>query len=722
MNNGLLHHSHTTLSSESSVPSAEFLNVASATVKPLISQAWLVRRATGSCTPNDSSAECETPVHSNGIAIALGIVIPLVGSIIVLIYLHFRHIKKLEKETEESKDIDVDNDDFDPREFSKMAKKNQQYPPQFASPGMNSTASFGSEASSFQKPLNNNGQNPFQTPYQLPQLSSSQRSLNNYDPFDQTAYPPSGAIYESPKYPSSLHTRSRPSSPVSVVSNPYSDSHRIPYGLNYSQQALNPSSTSLASPTISTRGPLSVLPRLDTTATSQNISRVSSRISVVSSRTPVVETVKKDFSPLPTAAVVVSPYEHQSVSTSNTFNDSESGTSILRQDTETTIPDFDDDENRHKRIEQKIDTEIHAIEALPVNSTSENHLVPADSTGLNRSMTKRGADFERVKSVYNEYFYSQDEPASKQPQNVVTLREQNENQYATNNQQYVQNGNAYDTMESHQETRVYDYDSNSNNENKNSNKSNQFPVSSDSYDGYSESNASNNFQNHLSGYHDNSLQQNQNNIHATGGDSYNEASHYGNDSYYISDHSPQKMAHPDNVHDGSAHHYSSSNSPISLSSPHTYIEDHPDSRMSPQVSVSQQSFRSIQKLPQLSELPTPHKIQETDSSIMFAPQRRNNLPNPSNIAVYNPLDNVGSIEDKTLASPSQMRKSVAMMSSAGFLPPKKYSPAASENDEIGSLRAFPPRTTRGQRPPSELVPDAKSQLDKLKPTMNMVIA
>jgi hypothetical protein len=694
-------------------------------VRSLSSKTWLVRRATGSCAPNDNSAACETPVHTNVIAIVLGIVIPLVGAMAVLIYLHFRHVKKLEKEIEDSKDIDVDNDDFDPREFAGMAKKANGYPSHFNSPGLQSTVSFDSEVSSFHKPSNANGQNPFQTPYQIPQLASSQRSLNNYDLFDKTAYPPSGAIYDSPKYPSSLHTHSRPSSPASVVSNPYSDSHQIPYGLNYSQQALNPSSTSLASPSVSTRGPLSSLPKLDTTAPARNMSRGSSRISVVSSRTPVVETVKKDLSPLSNSAVV-GHYEYGSVSTSNTLNDSESGTSIMRQDTETTIPDSDDDEIRHKRIEAKIDTEIRAIETgLQTNKVSEEPSVTTGSGGLNRSMTKRTADFERVKSVYNEYFSPETEAGQNKPQYFEKSQNlsSNQDQHKADNQQYTQYGTAYDSPESYQQNNYYNQDnSKSDKNNNNSNNSHHLADSYDSYDRFSNNNATGNTQNYSSDYSDKFLQQNQHSIHVISSDNYSDASYPVNGNHHSSDHNSHNVTKHENFNDGYKPHHYTSDSPISSSSPHTYIEDHSDPRMTPQVSVSQQSFRSIQQLPQLSELPTPHKIEETDSSIMFAPHRRNNIPVPSNIAVYNPLDSLSSVEDKTLASPSQMRQSVAMISPGGFLPPKKYTPTVLENDEVGSLKAFPARTARDQRPPSELVPDAKSQLEKLKPSMNMVIA
>lgn len=722
MNHGLPHHSHTASLARSSLSSSQLSDIASSTVSSLSSKTWLVRRATGSCGPNDNSAECETPVHTNVIAIVLGIVIPLVGAIVVLTFLHFRHVKKLKKENEDSKDIDVDNDDFDPREFAGMAAKSNGYPPQFNSPGLHSTTSFDSEVSSFQKPSNTNGQNPFQTPYQLPQLSSSQRSLNNYDVFDKTAYPPSGAIYDSPKYPSSLHTHSRPSSPGSIVSNPYSDSHQIPYGLNPSQQALNPSSTSLASPTVSSRAPLSSLPRLDTTAPPRNISRVSSRISVVSSRTPVVETVSKDLSPLPTSAVVGN-YEYGSVSTSNTLNDSESGTSIMRQDTETTIPDSDDDETRHKRIEQKIDTEIRAIETgLPNNKDLEVPSTTTGSGGLNRAMTKRTADFERVKSVYNEYFSPDTEAGHNKPQNFEISQEEkiSSNQDRAVNQQHTQYGTAYDSAKSYQQHGHYDQ--NNSNSGTNNDNIDRLAASSDSYDQFNSNNATDNTHNYSSDYSDKNSQQNQYSIHGTNNDNYSDASYPVNNNYHSPDYNSQDVAqHEDFNHGYRSHHYSS-DSPVSSSSPHTYTEDHSDPQMAPQVSISQQSFRSIQQLPQLSALPTPHKIEETDSSIMFAPQRRNNGPIPSNIAVYNPLDNLSSLEDKTLASPSQMRQSVAMISPGGFLPPKKYTPTAMDSDEVSSLRSFPTRTTRGQRPSSELVPDAKTQLEKLKPSMNMVVA
>lgn len=761
LNNFHLSHSHGTsltivapTDPATGYPPASTVGTPSLHVTPTVP--WLARREESSCAGKENSAECETPVHTNVLAISLGIVIPLVGAIIVLVYLHFRHIKKLKKEAEDDKDIDVENDDFDPQEFAGMQSQNNVYP---MNPGEKGSyaPSLNSHLSKNQVPPRLGSPSPFQTPYQLPELSSSQRSLNNYDPYDVSAYPPSGVIYQSPKYPASVYTRTP--SPESVVSNPYSDSHQLPYGTgsNYSQQALNPSSTSLNM--AATRN----LPKLDTTIPAISISRGSSRMSSVSARTPVVETIAAQHSPLP-ATATVGHYGSTSISTLPSNDEFSSRMSSEQQATDVSVPDDDDDESRHKRIEKKLDFEIHELESIKTtnsyndyNHESENQTGTAITTdgttsvGLQRSLTKGGSDFERVKSFYKEYFPKEMKSPELSTENTPEIEagnfqpldidhSQGSSPVGQNDDQHhgYDQVHDYDQHHYYEQEQQYDQHNQSTHEQYSESNEHEFvqqPMTASgdqeghypSHDQYYQQTSQNEYYESSEEQYHQDLQEK---YYQTSQDEYQQASQ---GQYQQQQPQAQYYQEAQNERDLQQHHPDMASPASMAASPQTvdgYHGEHlAEPRLSPPKSASQQSFRFIQQLPELSALPTPHKLGDTDSSISYAPQRRNNQVASPSIGIYNPLNSPISFDDKHLGSPSQLRQSVAMIAPGGFLPPKKYqnrnrSDSFGEVDELGTLRSAS-AASRGpsrQRPPSELVPNAESQLSKLKPTMNMVIA
>ena len=60
------------------------------------------------------------PVRDNSLVIGLAVAIPVFFVIVALTFLHLRHVKKLKREEEANKDIDVDNDEFDPTEIKNL--------------------------------------------------------------------------------------------------------------------------------------------------------------------------------------------------------------------------------------------------------------------------------------------------------------------------------------------------------------------------------------------------------------------------------------------------------------------------------------------------------------------------------------------------------------------------------------------------------------------------
>ena len=91
---------------------------------------------------------------------------------------------------------------------------------------------------------------------------------------------------------------------------------------------------------------------------------------------------------------------------------------------------------------------------------------------------------------------------------------------------------------------------------------------------------------------------------------------------------------------------------------------------------------------------------------------------PAYNPITSPISTVSFDQKSELPSPSQLRQSVAMFTSNDYAVPKKF--ANESRSRSNSLRPengnFQPSR---QRPPSELVPDVESQIEKLRPQMNM---
>ena len=161
------------------------------------------------CSPNDSSPQCQKPTSDESLPIALGVAIPLGLAIIVLIYLHFRHLKKLKKEEEETKNIDIDMDDYDPQEAGVMYAHNNND----AGVGIHDNPHINEKAYAFDhrsiqgsRRGSTESHDPFyaNTPYLAhPDLMGSKLSLDEYSKslhhslYNNQAYPSNASVYSS---------------------------------------------------------------------------------------------------------------------------------------------------------------------------------------------------------------------------------------------------------------------------------------------------------------------------------------------------------------------------------------------------------------------------------------------------------------------------------------------------------------------------------------------
>lgn len=621
---------------------ATSLSIIASTFVPDSTASFQTLKARASCEANSKSAECETPVKTNGLAIGLGVGIPFALAFIALIYLHLRHMKKLKKEEEESKDIDIDNDEYDPSELATIRHKASAYTLNSAGEkvpampiGLKNPITINTSVSSLEDPFH-------QSPYQIPELSSSQRSLNNYDRYDMGAYPPSGSIYQSSKFTSPIPTR--PSSPSSVTSNPYSHTTdaRNHYGLRHPQA---PDSTSSSLRESYPPVPAGHVPYMNT-------SRVSSTLSVVSSHTPTLQ-LSSSHPPILDGEHAV--LDH---SDSESLPSMESGDySDGRQPTALTVPDDDDDEARHDRIEQKLDREIYELEADSKTNTTIH-----DASNHSRGMS----------------------------QFSFTMREElntTSSDYPT--QQYHQ--------ESHEVLNHPSIELPS--------QSLQDPESKCSLSSVGQA-AYNNVQTQ----------------------DYNEPSHQPRQ--YVQEQQQHHSPRNDEGYKGQEHRTAVvEHSHTAYQTSQTGVPQSPasSSYTAPITSPVQPAAHTPPKpLPKLSNLPTPHKLDDSESTISYAPQRRNQTP--THVPVYSPLHSPTRYEEKTLPSPSQLGMSSDVFSSTDFIPPKKFIGSGGNRSRSNSLtgaagqNSLRPESATprgGARPPSELVPDVKSQLEKLRPQLNM---
>ncbi|KAK9365472.1 hypothetical protein V1509DRAFT_378131 [Lipomyces kononenkoae] len=106
----------------SSTPEGDVLlrRATTATSESVASTSSAENPKSSTCSPNSTSSFCERPVGTPTLPIALGVAIPVFISIVVLVILHRRHIRRLKKEDLIAAKIDLTQDDFDltpPRQF-----------------------------------------------------------------------------------------------------------------------------------------------------------------------------------------------------------------------------------------------------------------------------------------------------------------------------------------------------------------------------------------------------------------------------------------------------------------------------------------------------------------------------------------------------------------------------------------------------------------------------
>lgn len=780
----------------------------------------LIRRA--SCGPKDNSPECEMPVRDNSLVIGLAVAIPVFFVIVALTFLHLRHVKKLKREEEANKDIDVDNDEFDPTEI-----KNLQYKP--SSHTLNSSGEKGSNINYSTTTLSpdspvvpNNPFNQFQ--YNIPVLSSSQKSLNNYNPYDLSAYPPSGTIYETPRLPPSAYTRSSsPMSEVTTFHTTLGTNLHNPYGgVSQSQQSLNLTSSNLKQS----------LPKPHNSAMS--VSNSSLALSTVSSHTSTVQSF--DALPRDTTAQL-GHMKHASITTISTgetedYEDSEkfekkntdmmtsrkkdNGTFRIRtepishQEIEITKTDLDtrDDFARHT-VDNKNNIDKNNLRVDVVNSdmrqskagsqysfvhnaneesdfiasptqqvtfdnskneqnskssdksldtvaTANNVPVIPGTMEHNVDVLTRNADNAEVvskdthqKQMVNSLQVKTDDTLSSSVYMDVAIEQavfsQNEfeptrgssRQESSHSLQcaepIAQKSSSLDKYGSINDSQ-YPQDSN------NSSNGQSYFQQAD-YQDYSENETTNNYT--LTSNNKNGVNSSTSNI-ANPNSSYRPRS-APKPIKQTSNHPLQNVQSVESIHTELQNELQYSptlrqpvNAPYHDNRPHSSATSHyidtpmASPRASPRMSrenstrvTSPKTPKNFQPLPQLKTLPTPHNLNDSGSTIEYASQSRNRSssnPLSPSFPAYNPITSpistVSFDQKSELPSPSQLRQSVAMFTSNDYAVPKKF--ANESRSRSNSLRPengnFQPSR---QRPPSELVPDVKSQMEKLRPQMNM---
>lgn len=672
------HHHHTHRSLDADALSVPLVKASSVISIPDPSAATLKRRET--CSSNSNSSECETPVHTNGLAIGLGVGIPFLLAISVLVYLHFRHVGKLKKEDLDNKDLDLDGEFFDPIMTRDFPHKTSDYTLNSKGENVPAKSSLASDSinmadMSLVDPFNH-------TPYKIPELNSSQRSLNNISMYDLGAYPPSGTIYDSPKYPASVYTRS--SSPVSSGSNLHSqaiESH-TPYGINPSQQVPNLSihPLKMVDPKISiARAPY------------MNPSRASSTLSVVSSHTPTVQATFSHISvPTPTSATIGHSSNASMSSTESVSYSSD------RQNTDITTPDSDDDSDddmaRHNRIEQKLEHEIRELEASA--DTTES---PHGAYSFQDNYTKGASQIS----------FDNDEHGKPIQRNSVV----DFHQLELSDQRFGDNLNREHTKEQTDigHTGLIHENSSFSPEVDNF----EFPSRSDAASSEQYSQVEHNKQTDR-----NEVVRDQFNGHQIAREvQAREPVYQGG-----FDRSPDQK----NVHVSSRQGPSTPKStPLVPPRVEANFYHSPPS----QVNATPKTVKPPKPLPKLSAIPTAHNVGETDFNF-YAPQRRVQSPASPVVPGYNPLTSPITNDEKHMPSPSQLGSNSSVFSSTDFSLPKKFSGSGGNRSRSNSLAdsyehtsksgSTPPRGGfRQQRPPTELVPDIKDQVEILKPNMNM---
>ncbi|KIW31275.1 uncharacterized protein PV07_02936 [Cladophialophora immunda] len=172
---------------------------------------------TTSCGPNDNSGACEKYYGSDGssttLPIVLGVVIPLGIALILLLYLHRRHVKKLRREDAEDKHKSLDFGLLESK--SNPGKKNGRKAPEMSMAGEKETGGRRGRGLSLDMGANNPYLLPPELHHSRESLHSLSRSINTGDdkyrattfiPDDGSIRPPSSL--RSPVDDSSSYTGS----------------------------------------------------------------------------------------------------------------------------------------------------------------------------------------------------------------------------------------------------------------------------------------------------------------------------------------------------------------------------------------------------------------------------------------------------------------------------------------------------------------------------------
>lgn len=695
----------------------------------------LLKRKT--CGPDDDDGQCQKPVSSQALPIGLGVGIPVAIAIAVLIYMHYRHVKKLKKEEEADKDIDVDidMDDYNPSDIKqKMEQANNQ--------NRNFDNHYDDDDGDEEKSKRNNSgsdrtmtggggfssEDPFYgtMPYlSHPDANGSKPSLDEYSRSINSVYEnqSTASVYGSsiPRYPSPARTKYS----EQHSSSPFHNSNAFGYPIS------KVGSNSSASHSLA----------------SGNTNNQQNNISVIKEENT---TLKQERHKSPFADQLTNGDDDASSISSSSTTSSNSHNEYR-------------DTDYHNRIEQKLAEGIQDIEGSN-NDNDKFVLYDDDNNEEEQQQDKRltthslyrkdTGHYNRVKSFYREYMPDEElEREQNEQQDVEKYNYNPVNKTTTTNEFInIEESNEEDTEEhpssyasaeeddiNHSDDReVHDYDT---------------PDTSGHAD-------------MLQGDED-----------VSAGKYYypqreQEDSLTNEGYYYYPNHNndyTQSVYSRRNTDDGSIYsgmpQYPQYGRPTSASE-YSLAQDNirpesSSSRMPPQQQQQQQNRPPPIPLPKLSDLPTPHSLNETANPIAFAPQSRYKgasspqpqppQPQQPNNNAFNPVTDWTSEQQKTnngaLPSPHAWRQSLTLMSAVDFAPPKKFAAgngrtrsSSASNLSMGSRSPVTPQSPAGfssrgaggsglggGNPYSsgnkglsspQLVPDAGNN-DMLKPSMDM---
>ncbi|ANB15761.1 hypothetical protein AWJ20_3405 [Sugiyamaella lignohabitans] len=635
----------------------------------------LLRRSSSTCSGNSEFGSCALPTQNQTLPIVLGVTIPVVFAICLLVYLHFRHLKRLKMEEIADKDIDVDMDDYD----TSLANHQPVQPPNEKFnryPDQSSTRRGSMETTS----NSINPDNPFyaRAPYMMhPELTSSKHSLEEYSRslhtmMDSNVYPSNTSIYSS-------NSGSRPISPKFPFRRDESPvpSTRLNSNLGVEQRQSGSSGTSYISSDRTDKGNSMVSPP-STVAYSPD-----------TASNPMLQQQMKLEEQI-TSAMPTPPeraYHRESVNDDNNHNSSrdsirysqEFKTRVLSH---AELPDHNFDESKN---------------SFSFEQEESGESIESNRGDLDRSLTKQ---FERVKSIYREYM-----PDS--PETTPVLGLSNED---------IESQPLENSVEAHHERADLQFEQRSMDLHEQSFESQgNHDTPSSSAQVYRNGQHEQHYEASHPESYDDSLPQGQ--------DEFSNEYGQGNYSEQHTSFQQQYPVHPEQY--PNAYRHNNLGSPLSPYQGHTGSVSPNYNRT---YTASPEPSRQVTPLTDLAKLPVPHNLDEHDSPLAYAPQRRHNKGAASPIPAFNPLNN-WSNEDVGLPSPHELRKSVALMN---FAPPKKFVGAGSSagNSRAGSLASSVSSPT-GQwgassplpvslkaRPSSQLVPDAKDT-QMLRPQMDM---